>query len=283
MRRLHAALLAVVCLMTSGAGTPSQFLRVAAISGVTGPCEAPAASTPTGERAYYDHLARRLNAKVLRCPVVDAAAAAKSLAAGELDLAVLDPSAFAPIATTTRAILTVRPKGGVNRIPVVLGVKAAGPIKTLADLRGKSLVFGGRTAAALDLPRLALSQRGAPMTFWGRQDVAADGDVAVAELRANKADAMVLHAAAWQRLCRQNSPKLAPPCADLRIVSRMRPQATRAVVVRRDIADETRLRLIGIHMPLHLENAAAFAWATSWAPDAAEFEPAEALALVATR
>jgi ABC-type phosphate/phosphonate transport system substrate-binding protein len=215
--------------------------------------------------------------------VADAASAARALAANQLDLALLDPAAFAPVATTTRAILTIRSKGGVNRIPVVLGVKAASPFKTLADLRGKSLVFGGRSPAALNLPRLALSQRDAPAAFWGRELIAVDGDAALSDLRANKADAMVLHAAAWQRLCFKQSPKVAAPCADLRIIAKIRPQAERALVVRRDIADETRYRLIGIHMPLHLENAAAFAWATSWSPGAAEFQPAEPLALVATR
>ena len=184
---------------------------------------------------------------------------------------------------TTRAILTIRPKGGLNRIPVVLGVKADGPITSLVDLRGRALVFGGRTPAAVDVPKLVLTQRGAPVAFWGHQIVAVDGDAAVADLRANKADAMILHSAAWQRLCRQDSPKSNPPCGDLRILMRMRPQAAHAIVVRRNISEETRFRLIGIHMAMHHENAAAFAWAASWSPNAGEFEPAEALALVATR
>jgi phosphonate transport system substrate-binding protein len=283
LKRLRVALLALACLPVIGAGVPSSTLRVAAVTGAAGACAAPAASLPAGERAYYDHLAKRLEVKVLRCPVADATAAARALAANELDLAVLDPAAFAAVQATTRSILTVRSQGGVNRIPVVLGVKATSPVKTLADLRGKSLVFGGRTPAALSLPKLALSQRDAPAAFWGRELFAVDGDAAVSDLRANKADAMVLHAAAWQRLCFPRSPKEAPPCDDLRIIAKIRPQADRAIVVRRDIADETRYRLIGIHMPMHLENAPAFAWATSWSPNAAEFQPAEPLALVATR
>lgn len=283
MNRLRWPLLALTWLLATGVSAPSPTLRVAAIDGVNGPCAVPGASLSPGEKAYYAHLATRLQAKVLRCPVADVTAAARALAAGDLDLASLDPTAFAPVAATTRAILTVRPKGALNRIPVVVGVMATNPAKTLLELRGKVLVLGGRSPAALDLPRRTLAQRGAAQGFWAREVIEADGDAAVSALRANRGDAMVLHAAAWQRLCRQESPKTAPPCADLRILARMRPQAERAIVVRRDISDETRYRLIGIHMPLHLENPAAFAWAASGTPNAGEFEPAEALALVATR
>lgn len=283
MNRLRGVLLALACVFPTAAGAQAPTLRVAAITGLAGTCVEPDASAAAGERAYYAHLAKRLEAKVLRCPVVDTAAAAKALAAGQIDLAVLDPPAFVPVAATTRAILTIRPRGALNRIPVVLGVKATSPARTLQDLRGKILVLGGRTPAALDLPKQTLAQRGATPGFWSREITEADGDAAVAALRANRADAMVLHAAAWQRLCRQESPKATPPCADLRIVARMRPQASRAIVVRRDMSDEIRYRLIGIHLPLHQENPAAFAWAASWMPNAGEFEPAEPLALVATR
>ena len=282
MRRFSGLCLVLACLAQIGATAPSPTLRIAAVGAAPGPCAAPAASIPAGEKAYYAHLAARLGVAVLRCPVTDARAAAKALAANELDLALLDPAAFAQVATTTRAILTVRSRDGLSRIPVVLGVRSSSHYKSLADLRGKTLVFGGRTPAALNLPRRALAQRGAPPTFWGGEIIANDGDAAAADLRTNKVDAMVLHAAAWQRLCFNNSAKGAAPCVDLRILARMRPQADRAIVVRRDIADETRYRLIGIHMPLHLENAAAFAWATTWVPNAGEFEPAESLALVAT-
>lgn len=283
MSRNYSVMLALTCLLTSGAGVPSPTLRVATVDSVAGPCASPPASTGGGEKAYYDHLAKRLGVTILRCPVIDAVAAGKALAANQVDIALLDPAAYAPVATTTRAILTVRPRGALNRVPVVLGVRATSPFKALADLRGKTLVFGGRSPAALALPQLALTQRGAPASFWGREVIAMDGDAAVAELRASKADVMVLHAAAWQRLCFQPSAKVAAPCADIRILARMRPQAERAIVIRRDMADETRYRLIGIHMPLHLENAAAFAWAASGTPNAGEFEPTEALALVATR
>nr|QQZ51095.1 PhnD/SsuA/transferrin family substrate-binding protein [Phenylobacterium glaciei] len=202
--------------------------------------------------------------KVLKCPVADRAAAAAALAAGELDLAVLDPASFAPVAGVARAILTIRPEGGLNRIPVIVAVPAAGPDKRLEDLRGKTLAFGGATPAAEALPTKVLADRGFGRGAFGKPLDAANAEGALEALRAGKANAVVLHAAAWQRLCMPEDPKVKSPCADLKVLLKARPQAALAVVVRKDIADETRYRLIGIHMPLHLENKAAFAWASSW-------------------
>ena len=269
-------------LIAAAASPPADSLRIAAIEPKAGPCAPLQAGAPVGEKAYYDHLAKRLGAKVLKCPVADRAAAAKSLAAGELDLAVLDPASFSPIAGVSRAILTIRPEGGLNRIPMIVAAPAAGAAR-MEDLRGKTLVFGGSTPAAQTLPRKVLADHGFGPSFFGRTQDAANAEGALAKLRAGQADAMVLHAAAWQRLCSPDDPKIKPPCGDLKVLLKARPQAALAVVVRKDISDETRYRLIGIHMPMHLENKAAFGWASSWAPGAAEFEPAEALALVATR
>lgn len=280
MRKLVLAAAALVLL--TGASSPTAPLRIASIEARSAPCAAPDSGAAAGEKAYYDHLAKRLGVTVLKCPVVDRTAAAKALAAGELDMAVLDPASFAPVAATTRAILTIRPEGGLNRIPVVLAVKAASPAKTLEDLRGKSLAFGGTTPAARSLPETVLSQRGMGKDAF-KQLPEPDSEAAVAAVISGKADAVVLHAAAWQRLCVPDDPKVTPPCEGLRIVMRARPEAALAIVVRKNIPDETRYRLIGIHMPMHLENRAAFVWASSWTPNAAEFTPAEALALVASR
>lgn len=281
MRRILLGACALI-LVAAAAKPPADSLRIAAIDPKAGPCAPLQAGASAGEKAYYDHLAKRLGGKVLKCPVADRAAAAKALAAGQLDLAVLDPASFAPVAGGARAILTIRPEGGLNRIPVIVAAPAAGA-KRLEDLRGKTLAFGGSTPAADALPRKVLADRGFGPGFFGRTVDAANAEGALAKLHAGQADAIVLHAAAWQRLCTPDDPKVKPPCGDLQILLKARPQAALAMVVRRDIADETRYRLIGIHLPLHLENKAAFAWASSWAPGAAEFEPTEALALAATR
>lgn len=254
-------------------------MRLASVSAAPGPCRALDRSASAGERAYFEHLAKRLGVAVQACPVADAKAAGAALAAGQVDMALLDPPAYAAVRTTTRAILTLRPKGGINRIPVSVGVLAAGPYRSLADLKGRAIAFGGSAPAALGVPKAVMAERGAGKGFFGREVVVADEEAAVADLRAGKVEAMALHAAAWQRLCNMVSPKAPQPCADIRLVLKARPQAARALVVRRDMPQETRYRLIGIHLPLHLEAPAAFAWASSWTPRAAEFVPTEAEAL----
>ena len=84
---------------------------------------------------------------------------ATPLTPGTLDMALLDRVSFAPVAGATRAILTIRPEGGLNRIPVVVAAPAAGPVKRLEDLRGKTLAFGGSTPAARALPSRVLADR----------------------------------------------------------------------------------------------------------------------------
>ncbi len=253
-------------------------LRIAEVVGSGGACHALDAGAPAGEKAYFRHLGERLGREILTCPVVDRAAAAQALAAGRLDAALLDPAAYAPVQATTRAILTVRPAGHLNRIPLVMATKANGPATSLASLHGKSLVFGGSGEATLATPRQALADQSAGPAFFSREDVAADADSAAAKLRSGAVDALVLNAAAWQRLC-QGERSNDNTCRDLKVVWRGRQRATIALVVRRDMPDELRFRLIGIHVAMHIEAKDAFAWASSGVPGAADFEPTEAEAL----
>ena len=144
MKRLLVAVLAAALLSATGA-TAAEPLRIAAISPKTGPCAALGAASPAGEKAYYDHLAKRLGTVVQRCPVASTAEAATALAAGKLDLAVLDRASFAPISATARAILTLRPEGGLNRIVIVLAVPAA-KHQGLAAQIGQASGGAGRSA-----------------------------------------------------------------------------------------------------------------------------------------
>jgi ABC-type phosphate/phosphonate transport system substrate-binding protein len=258
-------------------------LRLAAVTGSAGACHALEASAPAGEKAYFQHLETRLGRDILTCPVVDRAAAAQALAAGGLDMAVLDPPAYTSVQPKTRAILTVRPVGHLNRIPVVVVAKKADAAATgLASLRGKAVVFGGSVDALLAVPRQALTDQGAGAGFFSHEDVAASPDAAAAKLRSGAAAAMALNGAAWQRLC-QGEKTQDNRCGDLKVIWSGRTRAAQALVVRRDIPDELRFRLIGVHVAMHLEAKDAFAWGSSWVPQAAEFEPteAEALALAA--
>ena len=121
MRRLVLALVAV----SLASNAEAAALKIAAIGEVSGPCAPPAAEAPAGEKAYFTLLQERLGREVLKCPVVDRAEAARALADGKVDLAVLDQAAFEPVKLTTRPILTVRPKGGLHRIPILVMTKAS--------------------------------------------------------------------------------------------------------------------------------------------------------------
>lgn len=256
-------------------------LRIAVPASAQGPCKAPGASAPAGEKAYFALLSKRLEEEVLACPTPDAATAAKALGAGKLDMAVLDPAAYASVAKTMRPILTVRPKGSLNRIPVLLAVKGGSAKATLADLKGGSIVFGGTSRAAYDVPRRALADQGADEGFFAREDKPSTSEAAVASLRAGKVDAMALNAAAWQRLCRGDTPN-EDRCKDLKVVWQGRPRAREALVVSRNMPLSLRYRIIGIHMAMHLEAPDAFAWGSAFIPNGVEFEPTEPDALVTT-
>lgn len=274
--RFVALGLAAAFILAAGSARAEPF-RIAALDG-KGPCASLGASASAGERAYYDLLAKRLGRPVMKCGYASAADAAGAVARGEADMAWLGPAAFAPVRAQTRAILTVRATGQSNRIPVLVAVRAADPARDVAGLKGRLIGFGGHSPAGLATPQAVLAERGlAPGDYRPKVDV--DGDQAIAELRAGRVDAVAVHAAAWQRVCRMVSPKAPQPCGDLRIVVKARPRAGQALVVRRAISDELRYRLIGIHMPMHLEAPAAFAFATAWRKGAAEFQPAEADAL----
>ncbi len=262
------------------AAAPAPF-RIGVTSPASGPCAEPSSSSPPGERAYFDLLNKRLERKVLACPVANTQEAAAALAAGKVDMAVLDEASWPAVKAVARAAMTVRPQGGLARVPVVLAVKA-GHDGDPGALKGRTIAFGGSTPFGLLLPRTVLAEQGYGPDVFGRELVADDEILALAALRSGKADAVALEAAAWQRQCRPQKGK--EPCADLKVVFRARPEAGRAFVVRRDLPDPLRYRLLGVHLPMYMENPAAFDWAAAQlAPGAAEFQPAEAAALEPAR
>jgi ABC-type phosphate/phosphonate transport system substrate-binding protein len=274
-------ILALAALPLMGAApAPGGPFRIGVMGAASGPCAPPPASAPAGERAYFDLLAKRLERPVLACPVASFAEGAAALAAGRLDMAVLDTASYPAVSATVRAVMTVRADGAPVRLPIVLAVKA-GRDGSPAALKGRAVAFGGSHAAALALPRQVLAEQG----YSVQEQVDTNETAAMAALRAGKADAVALHAGAWQRQCQSPSPKV-KPCDDLQVVWRARPQAQRAFAMRRDMPDPLRYRVLGIHVAMHLEDKPAFAWAASQlgaSAGAGDLQPAEALALEVTR
>jgi ABC-type phosphate/phosphonate transport system substrate-binding protein len=275
------AVLALAALGLLGAG-PAPAFRIAVMSPASGPCAALAASAPAGERAYFDLLAKRLDREVQACPVASYAEGAAGLAAGRVDMAVLDAASYPAVQPQVRATLTVHIDGMPVRVPVVLAVKV-GKDGAPGALKGRPVAFGGSSPVSLDLPRQVLAQQG----YSVHEQVTANEVAALASLRAGKADAVALQAAAWQRQCQSPSPKV-QPCADLKAVWMARPQAQRAYAVRRDLPDPLRYRVLGVHMAMNLENRPAFDWAAAQVAEpgkgaGSDFQPAEALALEPAR
>lgn len=271
MIRIAGALAVFALAATPGlAATP---FRIAVASGKTETCAPPRGGA---EAAYFAHLAKRLETEVLECPVQDMAQAGQMLAGGQADLALLDPASYAPVQGKTRAILTLREDGALNRVPAVFVVKA-GSARTTANLKGARAVFGGGQRASLEMPKQVILDHLGP-DYFSQELVERDSDDAIAALRAGKADVAVLHGGAWFKLCRGASPK-AKPCADLKMVWRARTRAPQALAVRTDMPTAMRYRLIGIHMPLQLEAPEAFRWAARFSSRPGSFEPAEPDAL----
>lgn len=270
----------VVCAFGLMGAAPAPF-RIGVIQPASGPCADPPSSAPAGERAYFDLLNNRMDRKVLACPVTSFAEGAAGLAAGRLDLALVDDVSYPAVQTTVRAAMTVRPQGSGARVPVVAAVKA-GRDGSPQTLKGGVVAFGGAAPYSLALPRTVLAEQGYAGVF-GRELVAQDEVEALKAVRSGKADAVALEVGAWQRQCRGKNPK-DEPCADLKLLWRARPHAQRALAVRRDLPDLVRYRLLGIHLAMSLEDKTAFAWAAApLGAAAASFEPAESLALEPAR
>ncbi len=281
MRRMLTALALLLAPVAAPASAQAAPFRLASL-GPAGPCRALPASAPTGQAALHALLAKRLGETVLDCPFPTAQAAAQALATGQADLAALTPEAYGPVAGKVRAILTVNPKGGLGRIPVVAATVVGDKATRLADFKGRRAVFASPAPYDLGVGRQALADQGAGPTFFADARPAGSADAAVARLRSGGADLMVLNGDAWQRTCRGIKPQ-DKPCADLKVIWRGRPRPPMALAVSSAMPAQLRYRLIGIYVAMHLDSPQAFAAASAFAPGGQNFDAAEAEALSPAR
>jgi ABC-type phosphate/phosphonate transport system substrate-binding protein len=255
-------------------------LRLAIAGLPPGPCAPPPAGA-AGLSAYAAHLSARLQRPVLACPTADTAKAGELLAAGGADLALLDPAGFAMTLGKARVILAPRNPSDHGRIEIIFAAHATSQRTGAAGLSGARLALGGDAPIAAILPVRVAEEAGVARAAFRAIAPGSAVEDAAAALRAGRADVAAFHAAAWRRLCRADAPGQ-EPCKDLKVVYRARPQAKLAFVAPLSMSDETRYRLIGIHIAMHLEAPAAFAFVRTLAPEAESVDPAEASAL-ATR
>jgi len=195
---LAAALLlsATTTLTHAAPSTQSdKILRVSAI-----PDEAPTELlrkfTPLG--AYLE---KELGMSVQFVPVTDYAAVVEALAADRIDMAWLGGFTF----------VQARLKTG-NAMPLVQReqdqqftskfISADPNVKSLADLKGKTFVFGSVSSTSGSLmPRYFMLKDGIkPEEFFSRVAYSGAHDATAAWVQAGKADAGVLNASVWDKL-----------------------------------------------------------------------------------
>ncbi len=275
MRIFCSVAFALALLAPSAVAEPAA-LRVGYLATSTSPCRAPDTASQPGLQDYARHLSKRLGRSVQGCAFATAEQASISLAEGRVDIAPLSATLNAESLALVRPLLTPRAAGGVGRVLTVIVSKAGSQFDSLLKVAGARVVLAGSTEVAREGPLRALADNGASSRTFRSEVISSSPETAAEGLRTGKADMMLLHAAAWQRLCRGDGPN-ERPCADLREVWRGRPNVDSALAVRRDMPDELRLRIVGIHVAMNLEAPDAFRWI---APGAGELQPIEATARV---
>ena len=189
------ALVAIVTLCLSPAAHAAGTLKVTAIPDEA-PTELQRKFAPLG--AYLE---QQLGMKVEFVPVTDYAAVVEALAADRVDLAWLGGFTF----------VQARLKTG-NAIPLVQRaedekftsefITADPAIKSLADLKGKSFVFGSVSSTSGSLmPRyFMLQDKIVPEQYFSHVAFSGAHDATAAWVQAGKADAGVLNASVWKKL-----------------------------------------------------------------------------------
>jgi len=205
-RRLLSTLPAVAALALSPLATPSfaadGVLRVSAIPDEA-PTELQRKFAPLG--AYLE---QELGMKVQFTPVTDYAAVVEGLANDKLDLAWLGGFTFvqAKLRTGGTAVPLVQ-RAEDEKFTSEFIVPADSSAKTLADLKGKSFVFGSPSSTSGHLmPRYFLQQAGiVPERDFKNVAFSGAHDATVAYVAAGRAEAGALNASVWKKLVDQKN------------------------------------------------------------------------------
>lgn len=272
---LIVASFVTLLLAPASAQTPPAPFRVGVVQPGLALCSDGA---KTGASPYVAHLKVRLKQEVLICSYPNQEAAAKALSEQKIDMVELDRTAFQRVAAVARPFLTVRKKEVPSRVMSVALVNATSTRRSLLDLSGSRASFARKLPHTYDVPLASLRSAGLDTSRLKPPFIGKDHLGAAAAIRTNQADFLVLDADTHRLLCRGNSPTDLP-CKDLVEVWRGRPDAEMAFVVRKDMNQDLRYGLIGIHIFLAEQAPAAFSWLASKTPGAVAIEPTEPSAL----
>jgi phosphonate transport system substrate-binding protein len=196
MRRLALkSILAVAALATAGAAFSQQVFRITAI-----PDESP---TELARKAgpLVKYLEGKLGMKVEYTPVTDYAASVEALANKQVDLAWFGGFTFvqANVRSGGKAVPLVQREEDEKFKSVFITTDAT--IKSLADLKGKTLSFGSQSSTSGHLmPRsFLLDAKVDPDKDLKRVAFSGAHDATIAAVAAGKVDAGALNISVWEK------------------------------------------------------------------------------------
>lgn len=189
-------ILASISFFQSPALAQSQVLRVSAIPDES-PTELLRKFKPLG--AYLE---RATGMKVEWTPVNDYAAVVEGLAANRIDLAWLGGFTFVQARAKTGNAIPIAQRVEDEKFTSVFIVPANSSVKSLADLKGKTFVFGSPSSTSGHLmPRYFLLKDGVdPEKDFKRIAFSGAHDATVAFVASGRAEAGVLNASVWKKL-----------------------------------------------------------------------------------
>jgi phosphonate transport system substrate-binding protein len=204
LRSLAAVLLAAAATAVTAQTTP--VLRVSAI-----PDEAPT-ELQRKFKPLGDYLHKETGADVQFTPVTDYAAVVEGLASNKIDMAWLGGFTFvqAKLRTGGQAVPIVQ-RAEDEKFTSKFIVPIASPVKSLAELKGKTFAFGSPSSTSGHLmPRFFLMKDGIqPDTDFKAVAFSGAHDATVAFVASGRAEAGVLNASVWDKLVESGNPNAA--------------------------------------------------------------------------
>jgi phosphonate transport system substrate-binding protein len=203
-KNLIATLLALaIAAFASAPALAQEVLRISAIPDES-PTELQRKFKPLG-----DYLAKETGMKVEFTPVTDYAAVVEALATKKIDMAWL--GGFTYVQTKIRTNGTANPiiqRAEDEKFTSVFIVPADSPLKTLSELKGKTIAFGSPSSTSGHLmPRYFLMQAGVnPDKDFKNIAFSGAHDATVAFVASGKADVGALNASVWAKLNETNNP-----------------------------------------------------------------------------
>jgi phosphonate transport system substrate-binding protein len=204
MKHFIGALLAFgIATSTSTPALAQDILRISAI-----PDEAPT-ELQRKFKPLAEYLSKETGMKVEFTPVTDYAAVVEALATKKIDMAWL--GGFTYVQTKIRTNGTANPiiqRAEDEKFTSVFIVPADSPLKTLSELKGKTIAFGSPSSTSGHLmPRYFLMQAGVnPDKDFKNIAFSGAHDATVAFVASGKADVGALNASVWAKLNEAKNP-----------------------------------------------------------------------------